>query len=243
MLLIAGRRGFGQASPVFGITIHVKTRSIVTLAATWACAASALAQPRMVPIEIELPKPQFQGTPAPIKLPHLEKMSGQKRPPFLAPEGTIILSANKPVTASDPFPVIGALAMATDGRKESVDGSYVELGPGLQWIQVDLGRKCTISAVVLWLFHAQPRVYHDVIVQVSDDQDFISEVTTIFNNDHDNTAGMGIGKDLAYIETYEGKLIDAKGVSGRFVRVFTHGNTTDEMNHFTEVGIWGKPAP
>jgi hypothetical protein len=53
---------------------------------------------------------------------------------------------------------------------------------------------------------------------------------------------MGIGKDLAYIETYEGRLIEAKGAKGQFVRVYTNGNTTDEVNHFTEVGIWGKPV-
>jgi hypothetical protein len=118
----------------------------------------------------------------------------------------------------------------------------VELGPGLQWVQVDLGQKCEIAAIVMWLFHAQPRAYHDVIVQVSDDKDFITDVKTIFNNDHDNSAGMGIGKDFAYIEIYEGKLIDAKGVKGRFIRVFTKGNTANEMNHFTEVEVWGKPA-
>ena len=57
------------------------------------------------------------------------------------------------------------------------------------------------------------------------------------------SAGMGIGRDLAYVESHEGKLIDAKGAKGQFVRVFTNGNTTDETNHYTEVGIWGKPAP
>lgn len=221
----------------------VNVRTAVALAVMSACAAGTPAQQKLVPLEIQLPKPQFQGTPAPIKLPHLEKMTGQKRPPFLAPEGTVILSAKKNVTASDPFPVIGELTMVTDEKKESVDGSFVELGPGLQWVQVDLGRTCTISAIVLWLFHAQPRVYHDVIVQVGDDKDFIADVKTIFNNDHDNSAGMGIGRDLAYVESHEGRLIDAKGAKGQFVRVFTNGNTTDEVNHFTEVEIWGKPVP
>lgn len=220
----------------------VLLRVVTTIGLMAAFIAVAQAPAKLAPLELQLPKPLFQGTPAPLKLPHLEKATGQRRPPFMAPEGTVNLSIKKAVTASDPFPVIGELAMVTDGNKDGVEGSYVELGPGLQWVQVDLGRMCEISAVVLWLFHAQPRVYHDVIVQVSDDKDFITDVRTVFNNDHDNSAGMGIGQDPAYIETYEGRLIDARNVKGRFVRVFTNGNTTDEVNHFTEVGVWGRPA-
>jgi hypothetical protein len=221
---------------------NVNIRTAVSVAVLSAFVAGAQAQQKMVPLDLQLPKPQFQGTPVPIKLPNLEKITGQKRPPFMVPEGTVNLSLKKTVTASDQFPVIGELAMVTDGSKEGVEGSFVELGPGLQWVQVDLGQKCEIAAIVMWLFHAQPRAYHDVIVQVSDDKDFITDVKTIFNNDHDNSAGMGIGKDFAYIEIYEGKLIDAKGVKGRFIRVFTKGNTANEMNHFTEVEVWGKPA-
>ena len=32
----------------------------------------------------------------------------------------------------------------------------------------------------------------------------------VSNNDHDNTVGLGAGKDLNYVETAEGRLIDAK---------------------------------
>jgi hypothetical protein len=222
---------------------NVNVRIAVSLAVITVVIVSAPAQTKLTPLEFQLPKPLFQGTPAPIKLPHLEKISPQKRAPFLAPAGTINLSLKKSVTASDPFPVIGNLPLVTDGNKDGVEGSFVELGPGLQWVQVDLGRNCEITVVLLWLFHAQPRVYHDVIVQISDDKDFITDVKTLFNNDHDNSAGMGIGKDLAYIETYEGRLIEGKGAKGQFVRVYTNGNTTDEVNHFTEIGIWGRPVP
>ena len=83
-------------------------------------------------------------------------------------------------------------------------------------------------------------MYRDVVVQVSDDPDFISGVKTIFNNDQDNSAGLGIGKDREYFESDEGKLIDGAGVKGRYVRCYSKGNTSDAQNHYIEVEVWGK---
>ena len=204
-------------------------------------ATAALNAEDLVPIPLELPKPLFVGTPVPIKVPNLEKPSGAKRPPFLAPAGTINLAKGKEVTASDTFPVIGDVPFVTDGDKDGSEGTYVEFGPGVQWVQIDLGAPATLRAIVAWHFHAQARVYHDVIVQVSDDKDFKTGVTTLFNNDHDNSAGLGAGKDLAYVETSEGKLIDAKGVKARYVRLYSNGNTTSELNHYVEVEVFGQP--
>ncbi|HXD00826.1 MAG TPA: hypothetical protein VN048_15905, partial [Verrucomicrobiae bacterium] len=90
--------------------------------------------------------------------------------------------------------------------------------------------------------HSQARVYFDVVAQVSDDPAFTKDVTTIFNNAASNELGLGAGKDLDYIESFEGKLIDAKGVKGRYVRLYSKGNTTNKMNHYTEVEVFGKPA-
>jgi hypothetical protein len=202
---------------------------------------AAFAQDK-VPLKLDLPKPLFVGTPRPIELPNLEKPRQGKRPDLMVPAGTVLLSKGKTVTASDAFPVIGELSFLTDGDKKGSDGTYVEFGPGLQWVQIDLGATSSVAAVVLWHFHAQARVYHDVIVQVSDDPKFKTGVTTVLNNDHDNSAGLGAGKDLAYIETFDGKLIDAKGAKGRYVRCYSSGNTTDELNHYVEVEVFGKPA-
>ena len=195
-----------------------------------------------VPLQTELPKPLFVGTPVPIKLPNLEPPRQGKRPDFLVPAGTVNLAKGKKVTSSDNEPVIGTLDLITDGDKAGDEGCFVELGLGKQWVQIDLGDAANVYAVLLWHFHAQARVYHDVVVQVSDDPQFASGVTTIFNNDSDNTSGLGAGKDLAYIETYEGKLIDAKGVKGRYVRLYSNGNTTNKLNHYIEVEVFGKPA-
>ncbi len=201
--------------------------------------ATAFAQDQ-VPLPLELPKPLFVGTPVPFKLANLEKPSGIKRPPFLAPAGTTNLARGKPVTASDAFPFIGEIPFVTDGQKSGTEGTYVELGPGLQWVQVDLGAPATLYAIVCWHFHAQARAYHDVIVQVSDDAAFKAGVRTLFNNDADDTAGLGPGKDLAYVETSEGRLIDAKGSRARYVRLYSRGNTMSELNHYVEVEVFGR---
>jgi len=195
----------------------------------------------LVPIDIKLPKPMFVGTPQNMQVPNLEKPLGKPRPAFLAPKGTKNVALGKPVTSTDEEPIIGEISMITDDDKEASDGSFVELGPFTQYVTIDLGSKQNIYAVILWHFHKQPRVYFDVIVQVADDPDFISNVQTIFNNDHDNSSGQGVGKDLHYVETAEGKLIDAKGVQARYVRCYSNGNTNNDLNHYIEVAVYGMP--
>jgi hypothetical protein len=197
---------------------------------------------QLAPLDIKLPKPMFVGTPTNIAVANLEKPLGRPRPPFLAPPGTKNVALGKPITSSDDQPIIGELTMVTDGDKEAAEGSYVELGPKLQHVTIDLKAPHKIYALVIWHAHKQAAVYHDVIVQVADDPDFVSNVTTVFNNDNDNTAGRGVGKDMSYVETSEGKLIDARGVQGRYVRLFSRGNTANELNHYTEVEVYGKPV-
>jgi len=71
------------------------------------CAFSAAAQSmQMQPLPTALPKPLFEGTPAPPNVPNLEKPSGKPRPPFLVPPGTTNLALRKPVSGSDSDPVI-----------------------------------------------------------------------------------------------------------------------------------------
>jgi len=206
-------------------------------------APAALAQdPGKEVLKIQLPKPMFIGTPKNIRTPNLEMVTGKARGPFMVPAGTVLLSGGKPVTASDKEPVIGEISYVTDGKKSGEDGYYVELGPMLQWVQIDLGKSQELEAIVAWHYHSQARVYRDVIVQVSDDKDFISGVTTVFNNDHDNTSGLGAGKDQEYIETFDGKLFDPKGVKARYVRLYSSGNTSNDMNHYVEVEVYGLPA-
>ena len=193
----------------------------------------------LVPLQIELPKPLFAGTPRPISLPNLEKPRSGKRADLMVPAGTVNLSKGKPVTSSDSLPVIGELTFITDGDKSGTDGTYVELGPTPQWVQIDLGAPAHIAAVAIWHFHSQARVYHDVVVQVSNDVAFKTGVTTLFNNDDDDSSKLGKGKDQAYIENYEGKLLDGQGATGRYVRLSSNGHTSDQLHHYCEVEVHG----
>jgi hypothetical protein len=192
-------------------------------------------------LKLKLPKPMFIGTPTNIRSANLETITGKPRGPFYVPKGTVLLSANKPVTSSDTQPVIGELDMITDGEKAGGDGYFVELGPGPQWIQIDLGGSHPLYAILAWHYHTQARVYRDVIVQVSDDPAFKSGVTTVFNNDHDNSSKLGIGKDKEYVEVAEGRLFDPKGAKGRYVRLYSNGNTTNDLTHYVEVEVYGLP--
>ncbi|MCK4338109.1 MAG: hypothetical protein KAX11_09195, partial [Candidatus Aminicenantes bacterium] len=159
-------------------------------------------------LKLELPKPMFIGTPKNIRSSNLERITGKKRGPFYVPEGTELLSLDKPVIASDMEPIIGEVEFVTDGEKSGEDGYFVEFGPGIQYVQIDLEDTYSLHAILLWHFHSQARVYRDVIIQVSDDADFLTDVKTIYNNDHDNSSGLGIGKNKEYIEVSEGRLID-----------------------------------
>jgi hypothetical protein len=217
-------------------------RKLVCSLAILSLAAGIVLAEDMVPLKTELPKPLFVGTPVPITVPKLEPPIKGKRPDFMVPAGTTNLALKKPVTSSTPEPINGTLDLITDGDKAGDEGSYVELKPGKQWVQIDLGQEANIYALFLWHFHSQERVYFDVVAQVSDDASFSKGVTTVYNNDGANELGLGVGKDLDYIESYLGKLIDAKGVKGRYVRLYSKGSTTDKSNHYIEVEVWGKPA-
>ena len=150
-------------------------------------ATAALSQDK-VPLKTQLPRPLFVGTPVPLNVPNLEPPLKGKRADFMVPAGTVNLAKGKKVTASDESPVTGTLDLVTDADKAGDEGSWVELGPGKQWVQIDLAKKASIYAVLIWHYHSQARVYRDVVVQVSDDPNFKSGVNTIFNNDFKNSS-------------------------------------------------------
>jgi formylglycine-generating enzyme required for sulfatase activity len=196
----------------------------------------------LVPVEVKLPSPIFVGTQEDLRAPRIKPVQTVAGPPFLAPVGTRNVALGKPVSSSDPEPIIGELTMITDGDKEGADGSYVELAPLLQHVTIDLQSEYEIYGIRAWHYHKQPRVYFDVIVQIANDQDFIAGVKTIFNNDMDNSAGLGVGADLHYVDTHFGELFDAGGACGRYVRLYSRGNTNNDQNHYIEVEVYGRPV-
>jgi hypothetical protein len=191
------------------------------------------------PLTTELPPELIEGTPKPINVPNLVS-APTKATELNVPEGTTLLSKGKKVTSSDDNPIIGTLDLITDGDKDAGEGYFVELLDGLQWVQIDLEKTSTVNALWLWHFHSQKRAYHDVIIQISDDPEFKKDVTTIFNNDYDESAKMGKGADRPYVETRFGLVVDGKGTKGRYVRLYSNGNSSNEMNHYIEVEVFGK---
>jgi hypothetical protein len=197
----------------------------------------------LAPLDIRTPVPALKGTPTDIpESEHIEKPSESPRPPFLAPRGTKNVALNKRVTLSDPNPINGSAELVTDGNKEVGDENLLELRRRLQWVQIDLESPHRIYAVVIWHAHDEHQIVHDVIVQVADDADFTENVRTLYNNDYDNSAGLGVGRDKEYFEHYEGRLIDAKGVVGRYVRSHSQGSTYTALNRWTEVEVHGLAA-
>lgn len=198
----------------------------------------------LVPLQLKLPRPVFEGTPPDTPAgTTVEKPSGKPRAALMVPKGTKNVALGKKVTCSGKGPFSGELSLVTDGDKEATYASILELRPRLQWVQVDLGDTYKLHAIALWHFHMTPIVVHDVVVQVASDPDFTQNVKTVFNNDQDNSAGLGVGADREYFETYEGKLIDCKGATGRYVRCYSGGSTfSDKLNRYTEVEVYGTPA-
>jgi hypothetical protein len=125
----------------------------------------------MVELETDLP---------PAKLDRTQKPRRKQGEAFLVPKGTKLLSRGVEVTSSEELPVVGELEMITDGNEEAWGGGYyVELGPGLQWVQLDLGKPHALYAILVWhyylpgpsdhsfgweYYYEWPRVYQDVVV-------------------------------------------------------------------------------
>ena len=207
-----------------------------------AAAALALCAEEKVAVKFELPAPHSSGTPKEVKSPNLEpdRGLGKLRDPIMVPVGfDKLLSKDCKVTTSEEA-VTGENDYIVDGDKTPDATCMLQLPGGLQWVQLDLGAEHTISAVCVWHDQGDERVYKDVIVQISNDEKFVDGVQTIFNNDHDNSAKLGAGKDKEYRERYDGRPMDAKLTKGRFVRCYSNGSTSEGVNNYIEVEVFGK---
>ncbi|MBI9018467.1 MAG: discoidin domain-containing protein [Phycisphaerae bacterium] len=233
--------------PVKEEPVEVETENPVEIEEPTNIVAVVEAKPEEKPVPAgmelfkpEIPNPAFRGTPRNSVIENLDK-TAPVPPQFYAPKGTKNLALGKTVSASEEYCSTGEIDMITDGDKMGTDETYIEMAPELQWVQIDLEKECEIYGILIWHYLMEARVYNDVIVQVSNDADFIDS-TTLFNNDHDNTAselGLGAGKDKNYYETNNGKLIDGKATKARYIRLYSAGNNNSSYNHYVEVEVFG----
>ena len=139
------------------------------------------------------------------------------------------------------------MAATTDGTSADLsqltDGNYrtgtVNVGSGLKYVQIDLRENKVVDSLRVWRDFSDKRRYHDVVFQVSTDPTFATNVTTVFNNDQDGSAGLGAGTwtDGEYNETATGKIVHFNPVNTRYVRLYSNGNTMNDNNHYTEIMV------
>jgi hypothetical protein len=232
--------------------IQFETRKLLVLVASLVLFTSVFAQDvakksdDLAPLPLVLPPPTLKGTPQ--ELPTnttAARFTDKVPPPFFAPKGVKNVALGKTVTSSNPDPISGDLQQITDGKKQAVTENVVTLRKGLQWVQIDLEADYNLYAIVVWHDFTSAIVFRDVIVQVSNDPEFSTDVHTLFNNDQANHSGLGAGIDREYFEnplTGEGKLIDAKGIKARYIRCYSHGNTDSAWNSYIEIEAYGLPA-
>lgn len=187
-----------------------------------------------------MPKPLFigSGIPSNDTPPNLEKSNVPPVREVTVPRNVSLLSRGALVTSSDPAP-LGELSLVTDGDKQGDDGYGVELLPGQQWVQIDLGDTREIWLIWQWKYHKMGVIYKDVIIEISDDVKFGTS-RIVFNNDHDNTSGRGIGTDEAWVEANCGRAIQTHGARGRYVRLWSNGRNIDDTNQWIEVEVFGR---
>lgn len=227
----------------------MKNRIILILICILTCAASLMLAANLVKLELGLSADAVtRATPGisqGLEPPHLRKETKIQRPPFMVVPGLENIALYKPVKCSDTEPIIGDIDQINDGLKKSDEFDYVELGPGIQWIQIDLKGICEIHAVVIWHFYKNAVIYNDVIVQVADDDGFKKNKKTLFNNDHDNSSGIGKGSDKAFYSRWWGEIVGArgknnKGTRARYVRIYTADGMEREHPRFVEIAVYGK---
>ncbi len=204
-------------------------------------AVAANAAPSRVALVPGLPNPVFEGTPIDVRSPHREAYRGCDVPPkpLMVPAGTQLFSRGCRVSSSDRNVERKWFDLVTDGDKQYTQFAYLELAPGVQWVQIDLASNVFVEAVCIWRERPESIVYRDTVVQISDNPGFSKNVTTLFNNDYDNSAKRGKGSDKEYLEDYFGRRISGRGIKARYLRVYSNGSTSSPYNHFTEIEVYG----
>ena len=138
------------------------------------------------------------------------------------------------------------LVRVTDGVISTADTAYYNYtGPG--YVQIDLGDVVELDYLRLWRYYGDTRRYTNSVVVVSETTaGFSSGVgrTILFNADTGNIYGMGAGTDTDYNESSAGRQFPCNGVTARYVRAYSNGNSANSYGtHVVEFQAWGWPIP
>ena len=126
-----------------------------------------------------------------------------------------------------------------DGVTDSAYPNFVDVGADSKFIVIDLGSAVMVDGLNVWRFYNDDRQYHDVVYQLSTTSDFSTDVTTVFNNDANNSNQQGTGSDQEYREGPLGRPVYFPPVRARYLRLWSRGNTVNNNNHYTEVEVYG----
>ena len=130
----------------------------------------------------------------------------------------------------------GEAARLTDGVIAAGTDAFATLAGNSA--ALDLGGQYYLNGLTVWHYFGDARTYHDVVFEVADNPGFTNS-TIVFNNDTDNSLGLGAGTDAEYPETSAGKQVLFAPLPGRYLRLWSGGNTVNDANHLTEVEVYG----
>lgn len=157
----------------------------------------------------------------------------------------------------------GSLAAIVDGdisswgAVELIDGEGNTV-PG--WIYLDFGFEHYINKINVSFWHDWS--FCDIVIQLSTTADFSDGVITIFNNDSDNSLGLGLATvsldptkphDWEYISNHgelgnttegNGMTFNFAPIKGRYLRVISAGNTSkSDYSVYTEIQAFASLPP
>lgn len=145
---------------------------------------------------------------------------------------------NLALDAAVTFSSNGSMNNSSEINNRSVTStSLTAIGTGSKYVQMDLGKSSQIDQIRFWHNFYDGRIYTDVVIQLSDDPSFVNGVTTLFNNDSDNSLGLGVGTDDEYAETFTGKTLEFNTVTARYIRLWSNGNNVDTTNEYAEIQV------
>ncbi|ASI93053.1 endo-beta-N-acetylglucosaminidase [Vibrio mediterranei] len=116
---------------------------------------------------------------------------------------------------------------------------YVDLGAGVQNVQLDLGQSVPIYGIDVWRYFDDNRKYNNVVITISESPSF-EEQFVVFNNDNENIHNLGYGSDMVYSETASGKRIDVSGKKARYINFYSNGSNKNPSNHIVEAKVYTK---